>query len=569
MAYTALYRAFRPKTFSEVVGQEHIKTTLKNQIKTGRVGHAYLLNGTRGTGKTSIAKILARAVNCENPKEGEPCNECEICKAILDGSLTDVVEMDAASNNSVEDIREIRNEVNFLPTRAKYRIYIIDEVHMLSTGAFNALLKTLEEPPEHVKFILATTEPQKLPATILSRCQRFDFKKIQNEDIAKRLKLVCEKSDVEINEEALNLIAVLSEGAMRDALSILERCIQDGESSIDVDKIKELVGIPKLTYVNNTIEAIIDNNIEKAIDEMDNVIKEGKDTTNFLWEMIKYTKDILVAKIGKNLEIYSNEEIERIKQIADRTTKDRLLNIILKLSEIENKVKQSTQKTIIFQTGIINLCINEETKSLEERIKALENKIQNGIGSNTTTIPIKNNLTKEINTTKKNIQTNTTTETNENVNIGVINNSPQDTKEKKELDIQTSNLKSQEFWTNILQQLKSNGKVMIYANLLNSRAVELNDMTIGIEFQGGLNDFRKRLLEQNENKKEVEKLVSIACGKEMQIKYIDKPAKTIENKKSTKATTVEENKTEPDKQNNINSLDDLANLGIDINYIDE
>ena len=287
MAYTALYRAFRPKTFSEVVGQEHIKTTLKNQINTGRVGHAYLLNGTRGTGKTSIAKILARAVNCENPKEGEPCNECEICKAILDGSLTDVVEMDAASNNSVEDIREIRNEVNFLPTRAKYRIYIIDEVHMLSTGAFNALLKTLEEPPEHVKFILATTEPQKLPATILSRCQRFDFKKIQNEDISKRLKLVCEKNDVEIKEEALNLIAILSEGAMRDALSILERCIQDGESSIDVDKIKDLVGIPKLTYVNNTIEAIIDNNIEKAINEIDDVIKEGKDLTNFLWEMKK------------------------------------------------------------------------------------------------------------------------------------------------------------------------------------------------------------------------------------------------------------------------------------------
>ena len=560
MAYTALYRAFRPKTFSEVVGQEHIKTTLKNQINTGRVGHAYLLNGTRGTGKTSIAKILARAVNCENPKEGEPCNECEICKAILDGSLTDVVEMDAASNNSVEDIREIRNEVNFLPTRAKYRIYIIDEVHMLSTGAFNALLKTLEEPPEHVKFILATTEPQKLPATILSRCQRFDFKKIQN--------------DVEIKEEALNLIAILSEGAMRDALSILERCIQDGESSIDVDKIKDLVGIPKLTYVNNTIEAIIDNNIEKAINEIDDVIKEGKDLTNFLWEMIKYAKDILVAKIGKKLEIYSNEEIDQINKIAERTSKDRLLNIIVKLSEMENKVKQSTQKTIIFQTGIINLCINEETKSLEERIKALENKIQNGIGTNTNTIPIKTNLTKEVNTTKNNTQANNTTEINENTTVGAISNCPQETKDespKKETkpNIQTSNLKSQEFWPNILQQLKSNGKLMIYANLLNSRAVELNDMTIGIEFQGGLNDFRKGILEKDENKKEIEKLVSIACAKEMQIKYIDTPSKTIENKKSTQAKTIKENKTEQNKSNNINSLDDLANLGIDINYIDE
>ena len=210
MGYTALYRKFRPTTFSEMVGQEHITRTLRNQIIANRVGHAYLFNGGRGTGKTSSAKILARAINCLNPKDGEPCNECEICKAALNGSLTDIVEMDAASNNSVEDIRGIREEVNFLPTKAKYRVYIIDEVHMLSTGAFNALLKTLEEPPEHVKFILATTEPQKLPATILSRCQRFDFKRISNEDIIKRLKVVCNESNIEISEGALNIIAVLS-----------------------------------------------------------------------------------------------------------------------------------------------------------------------------------------------------------------------------------------------------------------------------------------------------------------------------------------------------------------------
>ena len=444
---------------------------------------------------------------------------------------------------------------------------------MLSTGAFNALLKTLEEPPEHVKFILATTEPQKLPATILSRCQRFDFKKIQNEDIAKRLKLVCEKSDVEINEEALNLIAILSEGAMRDALSILERCIQDGESSIDVDKIKELVGIPKLTYVSNTIEAIIDKNIEKAINEIDNVIKEGKDLTNFLWEMIKYTKDILVAKIGKKLEIYSNEEIEKIKKIAEKTSKDRLLNMILKLSEMENKIKQSTQKTIIFQTGIINLCINEETKSLEERIKTLENKIQNGIGNNTTTIPIKTDLTTDVNTTKKDTQSKTDIEIEKSHNIEDISNRPltikEETQKKEtELKIETSNLKSQEFWPNILQQLKSNGKLMIYANLLNSRAVELNDMTIGIEFQGKLNDFSRKLLEQNENKKEVEKLVSIACGKEMQIKYIDKPVGAHCNVPAPQAT-AQKLKEDKKTENNISSLDDLASLGIDINYIDE
>lgn len=427
---------------------------------------------------------------------------------------------------------------------------------MLSTGAFNALLKTLEEPPEHVKFILATTEPQKIPATILSRCQRFDFKKIPNNDIAKRLELVCEKNKVEINEEALNLIAVLSEGAMRDALSILERCIQDGESKIDIDKIKDLVGIPKLTYINNTIEAIIDNNVEKAIEEIDNVINEGKDLINFLWEMIKYTKDILVIKIGKKLEIYNNEEMEQIKKIADKTLKDRLLNIILKLSEMENKVKQSSQKIIIFQTGIINLCVNEETKSLEERIKALEDKIQSGITNNITTIPIKTNLDKEVNTTKKNTQSKTTIEIDKSQ------------KKESETNIQTSNLKSQEFWPNILQQLKQNGKLMLYANLLNSRAVELNDMTIGIEFSSELNDFRRQLLEKNENLQEVEKLVSIACGKEMQIKYIDKPKS--KPKKNIKVQETEtEKKMNKEKSNSINSLEDLANLGIDINYIDE
>ena len=292
MGYTALYRKFRPLNFSEMVGQEHITRTLRNQVIEKRVGHAYLFNGGRGTGKTSAAKILARAVNCLNPKDGEPCNECEICKAILSGSLTDVVEMDAASNNSVEDIRAIRDEVNFLPTRAKYRVYIIDEVHMLSTGAFNALLKTLEEPPEHVKFILATTEPQKLPATILSRCQRFDFKRISNEDIIKRLEIVCKESNMEATKGALAIIAALSEGAMRDALSILERCVQDGENKIDEDKIKDLVGIPKVTFVNGIIQAILEYDVDKALESVEQVLNEGKDINHFIWEMIKYTKDI-------------------------------------------------------------------------------------------------------------------------------------------------------------------------------------------------------------------------------------------------------------------------------------
>ena len=368
MGYTALYRKFRPILFSEIVGQEHITRTLKNQIIAGRVGHAYLFNGGRGTGKTSAAKILARAINCLNPKDGEPCNECEICKGAISGSLTDIVEMDAASNNSVEDIRAIREEVNFLPTKAKYRVYIIDEVHMLSQGAFNALLKTLEEPPEHVKFILATTEPQKLPATILSRCQRFDFKKISNENIIKRLKIVCEQSNIEITQGALNIIATLSEGALRDALSILERCIQDGDNKIDEEKIKNLVGIPKIEFVHGIVRAIAEYNVEDALNYINKVLEEGKELNNFLWEIIKYVKDILIYKTSGKLDLYSEEDLNKIDDISKKIEKERLIKLIYEFSNLDGEMKKSTQKTIMFQAGIIKLCNKEnvDNTSLEE-----------------------------------------------------------------------------------------------------------------------------------------------------------------------------------------------------------
>ena len=359
MEYTALYRRFRPTTFSEVVGQEHIVKTLKNEIINDRIGHAYLFNGGRGTGKTSCAKILARAVNCLNPKDGEPCNECEICKAAIEGSLTDVVEMDAASNNSVDDIRAIRDEVNFLPTLAKYRVYIIDEVHMLSAGAFNALLKTLEEPPAHVKFILATTEPQKLPTTILSRCQRFDFKKISASNIEKRLDFVCRESKINITNEAKKLIAILAEGAMRDALSILERCMQE-EEEITEDLVKDLVGIPKTESINKLTKNIIAKDAMEAMKCIDEVVNEGKDLSNYLWEIIKYVKDILVYKTGTKLEIYSEAELAQIKELSDMITKERLINIIYDLSTLQNDMKWSSQKLIMFQVGIIKLCTGSE-----------------------------------------------------------------------------------------------------------------------------------------------------------------------------------------------------------------
>ena len=526
MGYTALYRKFRPLNFSEMVGQEHITRTLKNQIIANRVGHAYLFNGGRGTGKTSAAKILARAINCLNPKDGEPCNECEICRGAISGSLTDIVEMDAASNNGVEDIRSIREEVNFLPTKAKYRVYIIDEVHMLSIGAFNALLKTLEEPPEHVKFILATTEPQKLPATILSRCQRFDFKRISNEDIVKRLKIVCEESQIQATEGALNIIAVLAEGAMRDALSILERCVQDGENNINEDKIKDLVGIPKITYVNGITNAIIEYDANKALDIVNQVLSEGKDISNFLWEIIKYVKDLLIYQASKKLDLYDSEEIKQIEELSKKVDKEKLINLVYQLSELDNSIKWSTQKTIVFEAGIIRLCskMNKENISqninsaniniltdysnLEQRVEKIEKYLKSGNANNNSN-PVYGEFHSQVQSVG-------------NTTIQSANNSlKKETKiNKTEKAMPKFSNKSEEYWPQIVNQLKQNGKIVLYTNLLNTRAREINDMTVGIEFPNGLTPFGKTVLEKQENIREISNLVSIACGKEMQIKYI-------------------------------------------------
>lgn len=496
MSYTALYRKFRPKRFEEMVGQEHITKTIKNQIMSGRVGHAYLFNGGRGTGKTSAAKILARAVNCINTQDGEPCNECEICKGALNGSLTDIVEMDAASNNSVEDIRDIREKVNFLPSAAKYRIYIIDEVHMLSTGAFNALLKTLEEPPAHVKFILATTEPQKLPATILSRCQRFDFKKIPIPEIEKRLEIICKESQIEANREALNLIAILAEGGMRDAISILERCIQDGDTKLDEAKIKELVGIPKFEKIYTLIKSVLEYNIDETIKITQEIINEGKDISNVIWEIVRYLKDILVFKSTDNIELYSKEEKTAISELAEKASTEKLVNLISDLSELENKIKYSAQKQLVFQASIIGLCKADKKSGydeLEKRIKKLEN----------------GNFTTNVSEIKK---TNAIQEKKEN---DIDKKAPK--KEVKEAKAEYLGN-----WNNVLSKLKTKGKVALYANLLNTKAKKINDITLGIEFTNGVTSFGKTMIEQPENKKELELIISSEYGAPMNIKILEK-----------------------------------------------
>lgn len=509
LEYTALYRKFRPLKFDEIVGQEHIVRTLKNELINDRVGHAYLFNGGRGTGKTSAAKILARAVNCLNPKNGEPCNECAVCRAALEGSLTDIVEMDAASNNSVEDVRAIRDEVNFLPTVAKYRVYIIDEVHMLSTGAFNALLKTLEEPPAHVKFILATTEPQKLPATILSRCQRFDFKKISNDNIEKRLNFVCEQSNIDITPEAKKLIAILAEGAMRDALSILERCMQE-EGKITEDLVKELVGIPKTESVNKITKSILQKNTEYALGTINEIITEGKDISNFLWEIIKYVKDILVFKTNTKLEIYSEAEKNQIKELADSTTKERLISMIYELSNLQNDMKWSSQKLIMFQVTIIKLCNEVSTSSTvssgdsgasSKEVEDLKYKINR----------LEKQITQLQNAPRAVASSSTSQESKTQYAI-----KPE---VKKSTSIKLGD--KVQNWPKIIDNIKQEGRISLSSILMTSSANEINDMTVGINFENGLTPFRKDILEKPENMSEIVKQVSMELGKPMRVVLVD------------------------------------------------
>ena len=514
MAYTALYRNFRPLKFSDMVGQEHITKTLRNQVMSGRVGHAYLFNGGRGTGKTTSAKILARVVNCLNPVEGEPCNECEICKEILDGSLTDIVEMDAASNNGVDDIRSIREEVNFLPTKAKYRVYIIDEVHMLSTGAFNALLKTLEEPPSHVKFILATTEPQKLPTTILSRCQRFDFKKIPENDIIKRLKIICDSSEIKIDEEALKIMAVLSEGHMRDAISILERCSQENTEKITSDEVKELVGLPSLVHINKLARGVLEYDAIGALAAVDEVVEDGKDLYNFLWEVIKYFKDILVYKTTNNLKLYSENEIVEIKRLADITEEARLLDIVYQLSELENDIKWSSQKTIMFQTGIIKVCRKESATSttsyaggtsLEKRLEILENKLANMKIGQDSTIAMQ-----------------------ELENGPVVPERPvSESREKKETkQVQGVPNNTQEVWKRVIDAVKNGGKLRLFTALINSRINILNDLIWEIEFPNGITSFNQKILDDVTNQNEIIKEIFKLTGKQINLRFKDGKAQS-------------------------------------------
>ncbi len=375
--YRALYRKWRPQVFSDVSGQNHITETLMNEISTGRLSHAYLFTGSRGTGKTTCAKILAKAVNCLDPQNGSPCNECRICKGIDDGSILDVTEIDAASNNSVDNIRDLRDEVNFTPAAAKYRVYIIDEVHMLSTGAFNALLKTLEEPPEHVLFILATTEVQKLPATILSRCQRFDFRRIPPEDIASRLMTVAENENLQLSNDAALLIARVSDGALRDALSILDQCAGYNEP-ITVNTVGNAAGLLGKDYLFEISDALLNQDSPAVLNIIDRLHSSSCDMERLMSELVNHFRNIMMAKTTRNPEkfiVSTPDELKRYKENAEKMTYGTILHIMETLCREASQLKYSSHQRAQTETTLIRLCepaLSTDNAAVIRRLDELE-----------------------------------------------------------------------------------------------------------------------------------------------------------------------------------------------------
>ncbi len=463
--HKALYRAYRPQTFKDVVGQEHIIKTLKNQIQNNNVGHAYLFCGTRGTGKTSTAKIFARAVNCEDSVNEEPCNECEVCKDILNDNNMDVIEIDAASNNSVDDIREIRENVKYTPAKCKYKVYIIDEVHMLSQGAFNALLKTLEEPPSYVIFILATTEPHKIPATILSRCQRFDFKRVTVKDMSSRMKEICEDVNVEVDDRALNLIARNSQGALRDALSILDQCMSFSENKIEYKDVVDLLGTVNVEQLFEMADYVIKEDTKKCLEILNEFVIWGKDIKNLIDDLIDHFRNLMVCKVSNDLdEIISlpEEIINQLKSQAETIETNEIIRILNILSVTQDDIKASSNPRVLAEVSIMKLSqpmFDDSKEALLKRISNLEEVIRSG---------------------------NITVNNNQDKKEQVVTQEEEKYEEKEEIyyeEVKSEDVKLVEkSWENILTNIKKDRNMPVYAILREAKDFNVNSNTLYIIF---------------------------------------------------------------------------------------
>lgn len=521
MGYTALYREWRPKTFDDVVGQEHITTTLKNEILNDRIAHAYLFCGTRGTGKTSTAKVMAKALNCLNPHDGEPCNECEMCRKINEGLAIDVTELDAASNNGIDKIRDIIDDTKYPPQEAKYKVYIMDEVHMLSVGAVNAFLKTLEEPPKNVIFILATTDPQKLPITILSRCQRFDFKRINQKEISARLRRITDAQNVECEEKSLDLIARVCDGAMRDALSILDQAIAMGDNKINYTDLVSILGLVTNEYLFDITDAIIERNVEKAMVIVDKLVYSGKDMQLFIKDLIAHFRNLLMAKVTTNPEEVLDMSLENITLIKKQGRKIRveeIMRAIRILQEAEANSKMSKQSRLYLELSIIKMCKIEYDTSNEvilARMNKLEESLKNGtiqvsaIQANTA-----NNQGKASESSRENLNNvvKSTVNKSEHVATQVVNNEANPNSLLTIDDVGRA-------WTEILQAFKDKRAMIIHASLMTGKPYSLKNGVLTIEFNQLYSQSKPRL-EKAEYREIVNDIFSKILKEKIIVNYI-------------------------------------------------
>lgn len=508
--HKALYRTFRPMKFGDVVGQDHIIRTLKNQISGGNVAHAYLFSGTRGTGKTSTAKIFARSINCLSPADAEPCNSCEMCRAIIDENIMDVVEIDAASNNGVDDIRELRENVKYPPARGRYKVYIVDEVHMLSQGAFNALLKTLEEPPSYVVFILATTEPHKLPATILSRCQRFDFKRLGLGEIVGRMKGICAEVGVCADEEALNLIGMSSQGAMRDALSILDQCMSYSSECISYEDVVSLLGTVNFEALSRLSDAIIRQDVKACLEMINELVVWGKDIKNFTQELTEHFRNIIIAKLdgrGDGILGVTGEMAAEISRQSQGISGDELIRIIKQLSALQNDMRYASNPRIVLEVAIMKICsIEEDSKSeaLIARISRLE-RLLSGVKAGAHTAEAQSQP-KEFEKPKE--ATKLTEDEPE-----VCKNAS----EKKRIERQNDDI--DKLWKDILGLIKDDRRIPVQAMLKEGTPLEIGKGVFKVMFKDSF-DFHRKALSKDENAAYLRSVVKRVTGEDMYINLV-------------------------------------------------
>lgn len=515
MNYKALYRKWRPRVFEEVLGQEHVVNTLKNQILKDNIGHAYLFSGIRGTGKTSTAKIFARAINCLDSKDGNPCNECENCKQALADNAIDIIEIDAASNNGVDDIRDLREKTKYSPSNMRYKVYIIDEVHMLSIGAFNALLKTLEEPPSYVVFIFATTEIHKIPDTIISRCQKYELKRIQQTDIIKLLSNICDESNFTYDVVALEEIARMSDGAARDSLSILDQCFAGNESNhIDKNIINEVLGLVTDEIIYNLVDGINKSDSKFVLMELHKIITGGKDIKRFINQMISYYRNLMLAKISTDASGMIKASEEMTKKIEEQS-KETSLNLIIRginiLTKVEVDSKWSSNARVILEVGLIKILqpdLENSIEALSERIEKLEN-------NPTRVITTNNKVVSESTDIIKNVKKEIIKENVKEEKIEVVE------EEKEYADAGNLNLNNQDpedLWEDVLEDVR-NKKISAHALIIDGKFEGIIDNCICISYGEGYG-FHMIAVEKKENRILVEESIEKVYGSPIRVKYV-------------------------------------------------